>query len=366
MSDLLFKVGLTLIPKIGDVMIKQLISYCGSPEQIFKEKKGALLKIPRIGTTLADSISSSKVLTEAEAIIKQAETHKTELLFYTDKAYPNRLKTIDDSPCLIYYKGNANLNSDKIVAIVGTRNATDYGIETTQQIVSQLTEHRALIVSGLAYGIDITAHRSALKHGLPTVGVMANGLDTVYPSRHAATAKAMTEFGGLISENVFGSKPDAPKFPARNRIIAGMCDAIIVVEAAAKGGALITAEIAHGYNKELFAVPGNINRPYSQGCNKLIKEHKAIFLSSVQDLEKELNWDLKAQENLKKLENIIEHLNGQEKAIVELLVQNESMLVDELGRKTQTEIYKLSGALLNLELQGIVKVLPGKKYTLSL
>ena len=365
MSDLLFKVGLTLIPNIGDVLAKQLISYCGSAEEVFKTPKAKLLKIPRIGKVLAECISKQDVLKRAEEIIDIAIKNNIEILYFEDKAYPDRLKQIDDSPCLMYYKGNADLNAEKVVAIVGTRNSTDYGNETTEKIVAQLKDHKVLVVSGLAYGIDIVAHRSALAANLKTVGVMANGLDTVYPSRHLGTARAMTECGGLLSENPFGSKPDAPKFPARNRIIAGMCDALIVVEAAEKGGALITAEIGHSYNKDVFAVPGNINRPYSMGCNNLIKQHKAIFLSSIKDLEKELNWDLKAQENMRKMEHVLAQLEGKEKLLVELLLKNESMMVDELARKTQTEIYQLSGALLSLELQGIVKVLPGRKYALK-
>lgn len=366
MSDLLFKVGVTLIPNVGDVLTKQLISYCGSPEAIFKESKSTLLKIPKIGEVIANSIYNSSVLQKAETIIRSAEKSNTQLLFYQEDNYPKRLKSIDDSPCLIYYRGSANLNAEKIVSVVGTRQATDYGKETTDKIISQLQEHKTLIVSGLAYGIDISAHRAALKYNLPTVGVMANGLDTVYPSRHSSTAQAMTEYGGLISENTFGSKPDAPKFPARNRIIAGMCDALIVVEAAEKGGALITAEIANSYNKDVFAIPGNINRPYSKGCNKLIKEHKAVFLSEVSDLEKELNWDLRAKINSKKIESIINSLNEDEQTIVQLLIQTEGMVVDELSRKSQIEVHKLSGILLNLELMSVISVLPGRRYTLKL
>ena len=195
---------------------------------------------------------------------------------------------------------------------------------------------------------------------------MANGLDTVYPQRHKETAMKMLENGGLISENPFGSKPDAPKFPARNRIIAGMTDTLIVVEAAIKGGALITAEIAHSYNKDIFAVPGNINRPYSQGCNKLIQSHKAVMFTSIEEFEKELNWDAKHQEKKLKLDEIKEQLNDNELKIVDLLLEKDNLVTDEISRYSQIEIFRLSGILLNLELKNIVKVQHGGKYTLAL
>jgi DNA processing protein len=243
--------ALHFIPGVGDHLIKQLISYCGSAEQVFRTPKGRLLKIPGIGQVTAESIISEKSFRHAEDELRKAEKEETEILFFTDKNYPQRLKGIVDAPSILYHKGNASLNHPKTVAIVGTRQATEYGKQIASRIVESLKPHDPLIVSGLAYGIDIQAHKQALKVGLPTLAVMGSGIDIIYPSAHSDTAKRIATQGGLLSENKFGTKPDAHNFPARNRIIAGLCDALIVVEAADKGGALITAEIANSYNKDV-------------------------------------------------------------------------------------------------------------------
>ena len=292
-SERLSFLALHLVPGIGDYLIKQLVSYCGSAENVFKTPKGKLLKIPGIGGVTAEAIKTENTLHEAEKEFKKAEKEDVEILFYTDKKFPSRLKAIDDSPSLLYVKGNTNLNQAKIVAIVGTRQATAYGKEMVDRIVEGLVPHQALIVSGLAYGIDVQAHKQALKHNLSTVGILGSGMDVIYPAAHKDIARKMLDYGGLITENRFGTQPDAHNFPARNRIIAGLCDALIIVEAAAKGGALITAEIANSYNKDVFAVPGNIGQTYSEGCNKLIKINKAHLLASTKDLEYIMNWSLK-------------------------------------------------------------------------
>src|SRR5690606_16227964 len=212
-------------------------------------------------------------------------------IFYTDKNYPTRLKQINDAPSLLYVKGNVDFENQKMVAIVGTRKATEYGKRCVEDLVAELVPHRATIVSGLAYGIDIHAHKQAVKNDLPTFGVMGSGMDIIYPSAHKETAKKMFANGGLITEHPFGTKPDAHNFPARNRIVAALSDAVIIVEAAAKGGALITADIANSYNKDVFAMPGNLRQSHSAGCNNLIKSNRAHLLTSVKDLEYIMNWD---------------------------------------------------------------------------
>src|SRR5258707_2468416 len=282
--------ALHFISGIGDQLVKQLVNYCGSADQVFKTPKGKLLKIPGIGPVTAESIRTGSSFQRAEKELKKAEKEDTEILFYTDKNYPERLKSIEDAPSLLYYKGTVILNQAKFVGIVGTRQATEYGKEMVSKIIEELKPHHAVIVIGLAYGIDIQAPKQALKSNLQTVAVMGSGMDVIYPSAHKETAKKMVSHGALLTENHFGTKPDAHNFPARNRIIAGMCDALIVVEAADKGGALITAEIANTYNRDVFAVPGSLGQTYSEGCNKLIRNNKATIYTSIKDLEYLMDW----------------------------------------------------------------------------
>ncbi len=365
---LLYEVALSLIPGVGDINAKQLLSYCGSAKAVFTSTRAKLKKIPGIGAKTIDAISSTRILLDAESQLYLAEKHQVELLFYTHKKYPSRLKQINDAPTLLYYKGNTDLNANKIISIVGTREASAYGKTITEEIVSGLSKHNPLIVSGLAYGIDITAHRSALKNGLPTVGVMASGANIIYPAVHRNTAHQMLENGGLLTEFRIGEKPEAHNFPMRNRIIAGMADAVIVVEAAAKGGALITAEIAYSYNKDLFAVPGNLQQKYSEGCNNLIKNLKANMLSRVADLEQIMGWDdadTKSTKGLNATQYKETDFNPDEWLVIRLLLaNNKEMVMDELAWKSQFSISKIASLLLNLEFGGTVKSLPGKKYRL--
>jgi DNA processing protein len=366
MNDLLYEVAIGLIPGIGSSHTRQLISYCGSAESVFKENKGKLKKIPGIGEVLATTIINQDILKEAEREILLADKKNTQLLFYTHKNYPERLKQINDAPTLLYYKGNVDLNADKIIGIVGTRKATDYGKEVVEKILSELIPHNVLIISGLAYGIDICAHKTALNNHQPTIGVMASGMDIIYPAVHKEIANRMTDHGGLITEYPFGTKPDAPHFPSRNRIIAGLCDAIIVAEAADSGGALITAEIANSYDREVFAAPGNIGNKYSEGCNKLIRSHKAHILLNIKDLEYNLNWSIEKNVQPKKTTVIDFSLFDQEEQIVlNLMKEKEGILIDDLSWKSQIPVSKLASILLNLEFQGTIKSLPGKKFKLN-
>lgn len=322
------------------------------------------MKIPGIGEVSADSIKNGKTIHLAEKELAKAEKDGTEILFFTDKKYPQRLKSIEDAPSLLYYKGNENLNASRIVGIVGTRQATEYGKDMVEQICRDLAPYKVIIISGLAYGIDIQAHKQALKNGLATFGVMGSGMDVIYPSAHKDTAKKMISQGGLLTENHFGTKPDAHNFPARNRIIAGMCDALIVVEAAEKGGALITADIANSYNKDVFAVPGNLGSSYSEGCNKLIKTNKANLFSSVKDLEYIMNWTI--EENIEKEFTDYSSLTEEEQRVVQILKDKKRpMMIDELSFLSSMNPSKLASLLLNLEFSNIVKSLPGKMYSLK-
>ncbi len=357
--------ALHFISGVGDQLVKQLVSYCGSAEQVFKTPKGKLLKIPGIGPVTANSIHTGSTFHQAERELKKAEKDETEILFYTDKKYPERLKTIEDAPSLLYYKGNVDLNYPKSVAIVGTRQATEYGKEMVSKIIEELKPHNVLVVSGLAYGIDIQAHKQALKNDLPTIAVMGSGMDVIYPSVHKETAKKIVACGALLTENHFGTKPDAHNFPARNRIIAGMCDALLVVEAAEKGGALITAEIANSYNKDVFAVPGSLGQTYSAGCNKLIRNNKATIYTSIKDLEYLMNWTVEETSPKKKKELDFTSFSADEQKILSILQdKGNPMMIDELTIKTGMSPSLLASLLLTLEFGNVVKSLPGKLFAL--
>lgn len=359
----LSQLALHFIPGIGNFIVKQLISYSGSAENVFKRSKAGLLKIPGVGPATADAILKNQPFIKAEEELKRAEKANTKLLLYSDKEFPSRLNHINDAPSLLYYKGTADLNAQKVVAIVGTRNATQYGKDFTEELIEGLKSHSALIVSGLAYGIDIQAHKCALKSKLPTVGVMASGIDIIYPALHKQTAQQMTEQGGLLTEHTFGVQPEAPKFPARNRIIAGMADAVVIVEAAKRGGALITAEIANSYNKDVFAVPGMVHGSFSEGCNNLIKINKAHLLTGVKDLEYIMDWE---NEQKSKKRSVDLSMLDEEEALVftALKIHDNSIPIDNLSWQTQLSVSRLASVLLNLEFKGIVKSLPGKNYKL--
>ena len=358
--------ALHFISGLGDYLIRQLVSYCGSADKVFHTPKGKLLKIPGIGDVTADTIIKGKPFANAEKEMRKAEQENVQLIFHIDKNYPARLKAIDDSPTLLYVKGNINFENPKSVGIVGTRRSTDYGKQCIDELMNGLAAHGALVISGLAYGVDIQAHKQALHHNLPTVGVLGSGLDVIYPSVHYEVARKMQINGGILSEHPFGTKPDAHNFPQRNRIIAALVDALVVIEAGETGGALITANIADSYNKDVFAFPGNIGQSYSQGCNNLIKSNKANLITSVKDLEYMMNWDFDTKPSTKKTNFNLDDYAGTEKSVLSTLIQHDGMLlIDELSWKTNISVSELASILLNLEFQGAVQSLPGKKYKVS-
>lgn len=365
-SEKFYQLALSLIPGIGNVLTKQLISYCGSAKEVFKSNKTKLSKIPGIGEKVAQSILNNDTWQTAEKELKRHEEYGLKLLYYTDPDYPIRLKHIADAPPLLYYKGKTNLNQQRILSIVGTRKATAYGKEVVEQLIAGIIKHAPLIVSGLAYGIDIYAHRSALKHNIPTVGVLASGLNVIYPPVHKDTAHQMLSNGGLLSENRLDAKPDFHRFPERNRIIAGLADATLVVEAAEKGGALITAALAKSYKRKLFAVPGSIHNPFSRGCLDLIKSGQAEMLTSIADLEKALGWTA-GYNNAMPKETHLEALSAEENTIVQTLQHHDNeMVIDELSWKSQVPINKLAALLLEMEFKGYIKSLPGKRFRLRI
>ncbi|GAB3271304.1 DNA-processing protein DprA [Larkinella harenae] len=365
-TELFYQSALTAVPGVGGILIRQLMSHCGSASEVFKSSFSKLIKIPGIGDVTARSIRHPDVLRDAEQTVQRCEKLGIQQLFYTDKRYPHRLKALYDSPAMLYWQGGADLNAVRTIGLVGTRQATDYGRHVTEEIIQALRPYQPLVISGLAYGIDIAAHRASLLNGLPTIGVMASGVDIVYPHVHKKTAQEMTLLGGLLTENRPGVKPDARLFPARNRIIAGMSDSVVVVEAAVKGGALITAEYANNYHREVFAVPGHLNQPFSQGCNKLIHQNKAQIYTKPEDLIEALNWDQAIAKNEPGHELVLtREFTEEESQILALFRQQSEWQIDELSWRTEVHLSKLASLLLNLEFKGIIRTLPGKKYRIN-
>ena len=362
-----YKIALSMLPGIGPVLARNLVSYCGSVEEIFRKKKAHLEKIPGIGEERASMIAGANVFARAEKEIEFIRKHAIIPLFYLDAEYPKRLRNCDDSPVVMYFKGTADLNVSRTIAIVGTRRITEYGKEITDQLIADLAKHHVTIVSGLAYGIDIQAHRAALKNHLPTIGVTAHGLDRIYPPSHRPTAEKMIRHGGILTEYPSRTNPDRENFPARNRIVAGMCDATIVIESAKQGGALITAELANGYNRDVFAVPGRITDSYSQGCHELVRENKAMLVTSANDIARAMNWDVE-EENLAKKKQIqillFDELKPEEKLLAEILQKNGQTDIDTLSLIAKLPVSFVSSLLLNMEFSGMVKMVPGKLFSL--
>lgn len=359
--------ALTLISGLGPVLVKQLVAYVGSPEGVFFSPKRQLSKIPGIGSVAIQNIlaEANQALELARAEVEKLEKAGGQMWTYLDKTYPSRLKTVADCPPVIFGKGNFHFENPRVLAIVGTRQATPYGQEAIENFLQELASYQIVVVSGLAYGIDILAHKSALKNRLETWGVMANGLKTIYPAIHKTVANQMETNGGIITEYTIDTKPDPARFPARNRIIAALADAVWVVEAREKGGALITARLADDYFRDVFALPGNINQPASVGCNKLIESNKAGIALSGHQLAKAMGWEPGENGNgTKSVSRFnLEDLTPNERAIMDLFAHGEPLLMDEIAWKTQIPIYELASQLLNLEFQGLVKSLPGKRFS---
>ncbi len=362
---MLHKIALTFVKGIGDVTIKSLISYCGSAEEVFKTKQSALERIPGIGPKTAKLIVNHEAFARAEQELAFIEKYKIEPIFYTDKKYPKRLKNCVDSPALLYFKGKADLNNQKVIAVVGTRNASAYGRAFCEKLIDGLKQHNILIVSGLAYGIDVAAHKAAVSMKQTTVGVLGHGLDRMYPALHRSVAESMLANGGLLTEFPSQTNPDRQNFPKRNRIIAGLADAVIVVEAAKKGGALITAEIANSYNKDVFALPGKIDDEFSEGCNFLIKTNRANLITRPEDIEYIMGWQIDSGSQKKEEPKLFLDLTKEELEVVELIKLAETIAIDDLQLKLNMPQSKLAMLLLNLEMQSVIIALPGRVYRLN-
>ncbi|MBK8948029.1 MAG: DNA-protecting protein DprA [Flavobacteriales bacterium] len=361
------RIALAMLKGIGPVNARNLVAYCGGVDALFTDPKvrRSLEKVPGIGPKLAASVTDRRVIPAAERELAYVRKHGLRPLFYLDADYPRRLAQAEDAPVLLYVRGPADLDAQRVVSIVGTRTPTEHGKRFCAELVEGLRAVNAIIVSGLAYGIDIVAHRTALKQGLPTVACVAHGLDKLYPAEHAATARELAEHGAVVSELPSGS-PFAPgNFPARNRIIAGLGDCTVVVESGPKGGSLITADIADSYDREVMAVPGRPGDPRSEGCNRLIQQHKAALITSAADLLTRMEWNIKAPRRKAPVQQpLFADLGPEEQLLVDVLRAGGRVGIDDLCLRSRLHPGKAATLLLNLEFSGVVRSLPGKVYEL--
>lgn len=353
-----------MVNGVGPVIAKHLLSNCGNASAVFKTGTSQLRKIPEVSEQVAQSIIRFKDFARAEDEVRFMEQNGIQALFYTDPGYPWRLKSNADCPILLYQRGNTNLNSDRMLAVVGTRMPTDTGRNFCEQLITDLQSEGITVVSGMAYGIDICAHRSALKNHLQTVGVLAHGLDRLYPAAHQKHIREIVDQGGsLITEFTTGTIPDRENFPKRNRIVAGLCDVVVVVETALKGGSMITAELAWQYDRILMALPGRYNDEKSEGCNQLIQSNKAELIRNADDLLKAAGWN-KAPKQVRRQVPIPLNLNEKESILMQLLQQKSPRGIDELVLLSGLSSSQTALTLLDLECNGYLKTLPGKQFEL--
>ncbi|MBL0152913.1 MAG: DNA-protecting protein DprA [Chitinophagaceae bacterium] len=364
-SDLLYQLALTMIPQIGPVQAKILLQQA-EPREIFRMKKSLLEKIEGIGTVRASAINHFAGFPQAEKEIAFIEKYHIRPLFITEPQYPRRLLNCYDSPTLLFYKGEADLNVPKVVAVIGTRNHTEYGKQSTEKIIRELSSHNIHVVSGLAFGIDALAHKAAVKNKLVTTGVLAHGLDQLYPPEHTGLARDMIrEGGGLLTEFRQGVKPDKHHFPSRNRIVAGMSDLTLVIETGQKGGSMITADLANGYNRDVFAIPGRINDSRSEGCNLLIQQNKAVLFTTTEELLLTMGWEERSVPRPKNQTALFIELSANEQRIMGILKEKDAVHIDEINLRSGLSSSTVAAVILNLELQNVIVSLPGKLYKLS-
>ena len=367
-EEQIYSIALTMVPGIGHIGAKHLIDGMGNAVDVFRLRNEMPERIPEVSQRVIEALDCPQAVLRAEQEYEFIRKNRISCLSFHDEAYPSRLRECEDAPVVLFFKGNADLNSLHILNMVGTRNATDYG---TQICASFLRDLKALcpevlVVSGLAYGIDIHAHREALANELPTVGVLAHGLDRIYPHVHRKTAVDMLEKGGLLTEFLSGTNPDRHNFISRNRIVAGMCDATIVIESAEKGGSLITAELAEGYHRDCFAFPGRISDEYSKGCNRLIRDNKASLLLSAEDFVQAMGWNIPMtlSEKVSVQRSLFIELSEEEQKIVAILEKLGNLQINSLVVEADIPVNKMTALLFELEMKGVIRVLAGGMYQL--
>ncbi|TNJ47006.1 DNA-processing protein DprA [Tamlana fucoidanivorans] len=361
-NDLLHTLTLQHVPNIGDITAKKLIAHCGSAEAVLKEKKSHLLKIDGIGVYTINELHEASHKVEAEKEMLFIKQNDIDVLYFEDAKYPEKLKHCIDAPILLFQTGNINLENQHIISVVGTRKITTQGIAFCEILMEQLAPFNPVIVSGFAYGTDITAHKFAIKNKLQTIACLAHGFNQMYPKIHKKYVADMEKNGGFFSDFWSSSNFDRNNFLKRNRVIAGLSEATIVIESAEKGGSLVTADIAHSYNRDVFAVPGRVTDSQSVGCNNLIKQQKAHMLSNPLDIPYMLNWKLEEEQQPAVQKQLFVELDTYEKEIYNYLKEHQKQQIDTIALHCKLPIFKLAGMLLNMELKGVVRPLPGKLF----
>jgi DNA processing protein len=360
-ENLIYLLALLRIEGVGDIMAKKLLTHFGTAENVLKAKSQQLAAIDGVGSVLLKNFKDKTVFEKAQQELDFIRNNNIEMLSFQDEDYPDRLKHCIDGPVLLFSAGNINLKNHKIISIVGTRQITSYGFEFCRKLIEDLAPLDPIIVSGFAYGVDIVAHQLAMEFNLQTIGVLAHGLNQIYPKTHKKYMSKMEQNGGFMTEFWSTSNPDKENFVRRNRIVAGMTEATIVIESADRGGSLITANMANDYNRDVFAVPGRTTDKYSLGCNNLIKTQKANLLTSAADLIYILNWDI-AKETKSVQKQLFVELDSDEQKVYDYLLKTGKELMDTIALHCDFPIYRISGLLLNMELKGVVRPLPGKMF----
>lgn len=361
-DELFYYLALQSVEGIGPVNARKLLNHFGSAELIFKEKQINDITFKGSGKKLNDRLRNPRIFEKAKKEILFLERHKLKAIGFKDEDYPERLKNCADAPILLFKKGNFDVNRRKVISVVGTRLMTNYGANFLKEFIAGIRQYDPVVVSGLAYGIDIYAHKECLKNEISTIGVLGHGLDRVYPKIHTRITDQMLEKGGLLTEFTSGTVPEKMNFVKRNRIIAGVSEATIVVESANKGGSLITAQLASSYHRDVFAVPGKTTDRFSRGCNMLIKSNKAAMITDAKDLEYVLGWEPKTLRKTVVQKKLFIELEENEKQVLNQLISSDKKLLDQLVKETGYSVHKTIGLLLQLELKGLVKSFPGKKY----
>ncbi len=361
-ETLFYSIALSKVPFVGPKSARKLLEVFDSPRDVFLTNEKELLSIPGINKRIAQAINSAECFDAVEKELKFIEKNKIKVLLLDHSNFPSRLKFYDTLPTVLYFMGEGNVNCHRTIGIVGTRKPSKDGVLMTEKLVEQSIYYESTIISGLAYGVDTLAHKNSIKFGIPTIGVLGHGLDMMYPLENRKLAESMLENGGLITEFGIDTKPDRVNFPMRNRIIAALSDALIVVESKRKGGSIISAEYSNEFNKDVFAVPGKPFEENAQGCNALIKTHKAHLLESMDDVGYIMRWD--KSETLNHQSNLFYELSEDEKNVVDILRFRKELTLDELNFESKLSLSSLAGIMLNLEFNGVVKSLPGKVYIL--
>jgi DNA processing protein len=365
MTNKVYQIALSMLSGIGPRIARNMVSYVGSVEGIFKENASSLEKIPGLGKAKIAALNIQETLENAEKELENMANDGIDWVFYLDPDYPSRLKECEDAPVVLYYRGKDCFESEKIISIVGTRKSTEYGEKNTLNLVEDLAEvfPGLVIVSGFAYGIDIEAHKAAMQYNLKTIAVFGTGLDYIYPTFHRKYIKDLLSSGCVCSEFPLNKKIDPGNFVSRNRIIAGLSDATVVVESGKKGGSLLTAEMANSYHRDVFSFPGRIDDKYSKGCNQLIKNNQAVLIENAEDLILHMRWE----DNMCKKPvqaSLFTELSADDLCIVNLLDQKPVLTIDEMAKTIKQPVSKISAQLLSLEFKGIIKALPGKSFRL--